>query len=54
MGEGGGAPLSTLCAAFQDALGAGGPIVTGSHNTSEAVWRLLHGSPGARGVEITR
>jgi CO/xanthine dehydrogenase Mo-binding subunit len=54
MGEGGGAPLSTLCAAFQDALGGGGPIVTGSHNTSETIWRLLHGSGGARGVEITR
>ncbi len=53
MGEGGGAPLSTLCAAIQDALGAGGAIVSETHNPSEKVWRLLH-DPTAemRNVEV--
>jgi 2-furoyl-CoA dehydrogenase large subunit len=53
MGEGGGAPLSTLCAAFQDALGAGGPIVDDTHNPSERIWRMLRaGSEAPRGVEV--
>lgn len=42
MGEGGGAPLSTLCAAVQDALGGAGATVTGTHLRGETVWRLLH------------
>jgi CO/xanthine dehydrogenase Mo-binding subunit len=42
MGEGGGAPLSTLGAAIQDAIGAGGATVKDTHNPAEAVWRLLH------------
>jgi hypothetical protein len=41
MGEGGGAPLSTLCSAIQDVLGAGRGVVVDTHNTSEDVWRLL-------------
>ena len=41
MGEGGGAPLSTLCSAIQDALGDGSGVVVDTHNTSEDVWRLL-------------
>jgi 2-furoyl-CoA dehydrogenase large subunit len=54
MGEGGGAPLSTLCAAFQDALGGGGAIVDDTHNPSERIWRLLRTDPDApRGVEVT-
>jgi 2-furoyl-CoA dehydrogenase large subunit len=54
MGEGGGAPLSTICAAVQDALGAGGAIVTDTHNPSERVWRLLReGSDQPRHVEVT-
>lgn len=52
MGEGGGAPLSTLCAAIQDALGAGGPIVDDTHNPSERVWRLLRAGNDNRGVEV--
>jgi CO/xanthine dehydrogenase Mo-binding subunit len=53
MGEGGGAPLSTLCAAFQDALGGGGAVVTDTHNPSERVWRLLRErSDAPRPVEV--
>jgi len=53
MGEGGGAPLGTLCAALQDALGPGGATVTDTHNPSERVWRLLHRSDEAsRAVRV--
>jgi 2-furoyl-CoA dehydrogenase large subunit len=52
MGEGGGAPLATLCSAIQDALGPGAPLVADSHNPAERVWRLLNGNGGARGVEV--
>ena len=54
MGEGGGAPLSTLSAAVQDALGAGAAIVTDSHSTPERVWRLLRSDPTlSRGVRVS-
>ncbi|HEY4278953.1 MAG TPA: xanthine dehydrogenase family protein molybdopterin-binding subunit [Conexibacter sp.] len=54
MGEGGGAPLSTISAAIQDALGGRGATVTDSHNPSERVWRLLReGSDAPRHVEVT-
>ncbi|HTW98478.1 MAG TPA: molybdopterin cofactor-binding domain-containing protein, partial [Acidimicrobiales bacterium] len=53
MGEGGGAPLHTVCSAIQDALEPGGPIVTDSHNHWERVWHLVHPAAGtARGVTV--
>jgi CO/xanthine dehydrogenase Mo-binding subunit len=53
MGEGGGAPLHAICSAIQDALGAGAPVVSNSHNHWERIYRLLHPEPGApRGVEV--
>jgi len=51
MGEGGGAPLSTLCSAIQDALDEGGGVVVDTHNTSEDVWRLLR-ARGDRPVQV--
>jgi CO/xanthine dehydrogenase Mo-binding subunit len=54
MGEGGGAPLHAICSALQDALGAGAPAVSESHNHWERIYRLLHPEPGApRGVEVS-
>jgi 2-furoyl-CoA dehydrogenase large subunit len=44
MGEGGGAPLSTLCAAIQDALGAAEAIVSESHNPWWRIYDLLQSS----------
>jgi CO/xanthine dehydrogenase Mo-binding subunit len=42
MGEGGGAGISAVCAALQDALrGAGGGVVTDSSNPFNRVWELL-------------
>jgi len=43
MGEGGGAPLHTICSAIQDAVRqVGGGVVDDSHNNSERVYRLIH------------
>jgi CO/xanthine dehydrogenase Mo-binding subunit len=55
MGEGGGAPLSTVCSAIADALPEGAHIVYDTHNPSERVYELLRSaSLGApRGVEVT-
>jgi 2-furoyl-CoA dehydrogenase large subunit len=53
MGEGGGAPLHTVCSAIQDALDRGAPIVAESHNHWERIYRLVNAEPGApRGVEV--
>jgi len=53
MGEGGGAPLHAICSAIQDALGEGAPVVSGSHNHWERIYRLMHPEPGApRGVTV--
>jgi CO/xanthine dehydrogenase Mo-binding subunit len=54
MGEGGGAPLSTLCSAIADALPEGAHIVFDSHNPSERVYDLVRsaGLGAPRGVEV--
>jgi CO/xanthine dehydrogenase Mo-binding subunit len=39
MGEGGGAPLHTMCAALQDALYSSGIIIDDSHNTGDSIFR---------------
>ncbi len=49
MGEGGGAPLHTICAAIQDALGPNAPLVWDSHNPPERVFRLLQGQGHGEG-----
>jgi|tagenome__1003787_1003787.scaffolds.fasta_scaffold20974451_3 CO/xanthine dehydrogenase Mo-binding subunit len=55
MGEGGGAPLSTISSAIQDALPEGAHIVYDTHNPPERVYDLLRsaslGLP--RGVSVT-
>ncbi len=49
MGEGGGAGLSAVCAALQDALeGAGRPIVSDSSNPFNRVWDLLRSPEESR------
>jgi len=55
MGEGGGAPLSTICSAIQDALPEGAHIVYDTHNNAERVYELMRSaSLGApRGVSVT-
>jgi 2-furoyl-CoA dehydrogenase large subunit len=54
MGEGGGAAIHAVCAAIQDALrGAGGGVVTDSHNPPERVYRLMENPDESRArVEV--
>jgi 2-furoyl-CoA dehydrogenase large subunit len=53
MGEGGGAPLHTICSAIQDVIGTEGPIVDDSFNPPERVWRKLHADGSTvRGVTV--
>ncbi len=42
MGEGGAAPIHTVCAALQDALYSSGVIIDDSHNTGDSIFRALH------------
>jgi 2-furoyl-CoA dehydrogenase large subunit len=41
MGEGGAAPVHTVCAALQDALYSKGVIIDNSHNTGDSIFRAL-------------
>jgi 2-furoyl-CoA dehydrogenase large subunit len=41
MGEGGAAPVHTMCAALQDALYSHGVIIDDSHNTGDSLFRAL-------------
>jgi 2-furoyl-CoA dehydrogenase large subunit len=41
MGEGGAAPVHTICAALQDALYPSGVIIDDSHNTGDSIFRAL-------------
>jgi len=42
MGEGGAAPVHTVCAALQDALWSSGVVVKDSHNTADSIFRALN------------
>ncbi len=51
MGEGGGGGIHCVCSAIQDALaGAGGAVVTDSHNPAERVWKMLQDPEASRAV----
>jgi len=51
MGEGGGAGLSAVASALQDALrGSGKPIVSDSSNPYHRVWELLRNPEQSRGL----
>jgi 2-furoyl-CoA dehydrogenase large subunit len=41
MGEGGAAPVHTICAALQDALYPKGVIINDSHNTGDSIFRAV-------------
>src|SRR5260221_10225915 len=42
MGEGGAAPIHTVCAPLQDPLYSSGVIIDDSHNTGNSIFRALH------------
>ncbi len=44
MGEGGAAPVHTLCAALQDALFSSNVIVDDSHNTGDSIFQAIQGA----------
>ena len=46
MGEGGAAPVHTICAALQDALYPSGVIVDDSHNTGASLFHALRKAEG--------
>jgi 2-furoyl-CoA dehydrogenase large subunit len=53
MGEGGAAPVHTMCAALQDALYANGIIIKDSHNPADSLFQALAGaSAGKTGVRV--
>jgi 2-furoyl-CoA dehydrogenase large subunit len=52
MGEGGAAPLHTVCAALQDALEPAGIIISNSHNTAESLFQALRGRVAATPVRV--
>jgi CO/xanthine dehydrogenase Mo-binding subunit len=41
MGEGGAAPVHTVCAALQDALYSAGVLITDSHNSGDSLFRAV-------------
>lgn len=41
MGEGGAAPLHTICAALQDALQSSGIVISESHNTGDSIFQTF-------------
>jgi hypothetical protein len=52
MGEGGAAPLHTVCAALQDALEPAGIIISNSHNTADSLFLALQGRVAATPVRV--
>jgi 2-furoyl-CoA dehydrogenase large subunit len=52
MGEGGAAPLHTVCAALQDALEPAGIIISNSHNTAESLFQALQGRVASTPVRV--
>ena len=52
MGEGGAAPLHTLCAALQDALEPAGIIISNSHNTAESLFQALQARVASTPVRV--
>jgi len=54
MGEGGAAPLHTVCAALQDALYSSGIIIRDSHNTGDSLFRAVQGAATGRAASAVR
>src|SRR4029079_15864723 len=54
MGEGGAAPLHTVCAALQDALFASGAIVNASFNNGASIFEAMQTGGKDRGVKVER
>ncbi len=49
MGEGGAAPVHTVCAALQDALYSTGMIIDDSHNTGDSIFQAFQRAQAGSG-----
>lgn len=54
MGEGGAAPLHTMCAALQDALYASGVLIEDSHNSGDGLFQSLQRARQGLGIQRVR
>jgi CO/xanthine dehydrogenase Mo-binding subunit len=54
MGEGGAAPVHTICAALQDALYQSGVIIEDSHNTGDSIFRALQRTQAGEFASMVR
>ncbi len=54
MGEGGAAPVHTVCAALQDALYARGVVIDNSHNTGDSIFQAVERARKGTGSERVR
>jgi len=54
MGEGGAAPLHTMCAAIQDAVYPLKVFVSDSHNTADSLFAAIQAANGHRGVKLEK
>ncbi|MFY9531649.1 MAG: xanthine dehydrogenase family protein molybdopterin-binding subunit [Candidatus Acidiferrales bacterium] len=54
MGEGGAAPVHTVCAALQDALYSSGVLIEDSHNTGDSIFRAMQSARQGLGTARVR
>jgi CO/xanthine dehydrogenase Mo-binding subunit len=54
MGEGGAAPVHTVCAALQDALYSSGILINDSHNTGDSIFQAFQRAQSSRGAASVR
>ena len=54
MGEGGAAPVHTVCAALQDALYSSAVIIDDSHNTGDSIYRALQRAASGEFASMVR
>ncbi|MGH9774390.1 MAG: xanthine dehydrogenase family protein molybdopterin-binding subunit [Candidatus Acidiferrales bacterium] len=52
MGEGGAAPVHTVCAALQDALWESGVVISDSHNTGDSIFQALRNAQQGAGNHV--
>ena len=54
MGEGGAAPVHTVCAAIQDAVYSSGVVIDNSHNTGDSLFQAFQRKSNGAGGERVR
>ncbi|MGH9708991.1 MAG: hypothetical protein ACRD37_00385, partial [Candidatus Acidiferrales bacterium] len=54
MGEGGAAPVHTVCAALQDALCSNGVLIDDSHNSGDSLFHSVERARQGQGMQRVR